>query len=175
MEDETVKELMSSRDTAPLQANPSKGDEGATQLGEAVDPCAPGAAEDDQQKERVPIVWTGRSKDPPAAAASSTGNVANAVDSAAAQKPVQRLKPNTGFLLNLVADAERGNKRKCAEEATQVSLNVLGQVGPPQTSLRGVCPPLPRLYFIVDTSHCPDCFQIVHAQPPPFAPAGPRP
>ena len=143
MEDETVKELMSSRDTAPLQANPSKGDEGATQLGEAVDPCAPGAAEDDQQKERVPIVWTGRSKDPPAAAASSTGNVADAVDSAAAQKPVQRLKPNTGFLLNLVADAERGNKRKCAEEATQVSLNVLGQVGPPQTSLRGVCPPCP--------------------------------
>lgn len=96
----------------------------------ALDPgSTPDAAADDPQKERIPIVWTGRPKDPPSGAvASENGTKEKAGDEAIQERPAHRLKPNAAFLLNVVADAERGNKRKCAEEATQVSLNVLSQV-----------------------------------------------
>ncbi|CAL8465109.1 g4644 [Coccomyxa elongata] len=86
------------------------------------------ATAEDQQKERTPIVWVGRSTESPAATPSRAAELPATVNDKTAERPVLRLKPNAGFLLNLVADAERGNKRKCAEEATQVSLNVLGQV-----------------------------------------------
>ncbi len=86
------------------------------------------ATAEDQQKERTPIVWVGRSTEPPTATPSAAAEAPATASDKTAERPVLRLKPNAGFLLNLVADAERGNKRKCAEEATQVSLNVLGQV-----------------------------------------------
>lgn len=78
-------------------------------------------------KERTPIVWTGRPKEAVTAAApaASTSKVA---DDAGSEQPQQRLKPNAAFLLNVVADAERGNKRKRAEDATNVALSVVGQV-----------------------------------------------
>ena len=95
------------------------------QQNEATTGAAPA---EDQQKERTPIVWVGRHKEPAAAAHSTVAEAPATTNENTAERPVLRLKPNAGFLLNLVADAERGNKRRCAEEATQVSLNVLGQV-----------------------------------------------
>lgn len=86
------------------------------------------ATAEDQQKERTPIVWVGRSKEPSATTSSAAAEAPATANDSTAERPLLRLKPNAGFLLNLVVDAERGNKRKCAEEATQVSLNVLGQV-----------------------------------------------
>ncbi len=142
MENGAKEDVLSTEKTGTEDLNPKETSEGPEKP-EDPGTSAPGGAEDDQQKERVPIVWTGRPKDPPAAAASSTGNAADTTDgataAAAAAKPMQRLKPNAGFLLNLVADAERGNKRKCAEEATQVSLNVLGQVCPSSLDALHVC------------------------------------
>ena len=86
------------------------------------------------EAQRQPIVWTGRAREPEKAGAEAT---AVAVEPKAQQQqeaklPPQRLKLNTAFLLNVVADAERGNQRRCAEDATAVSLSVLEKV-------RGFC------------------------------------
>ena len=79
-------------------------------------------------KERVPIVWKGKAKDD--ASSSKPSEPAKAPDTQPTPelKPLQRMKPNAAFLLNVVADAQRGNERLCAEEATSASLTVLGQV-----------------------------------------------
>ena len=86
-------------------------------------------AEQEPSKERVPIVWKGKAKDD-----ASSSHVAEAAGPSDLQpslepRPLQRMKPNAAFLLNVVADAQRGNERLCAEEATNASLTVLGQVG----------------------------------------------
>lgn len=86
-------------------------------------------AEQEPSKERVPIVWKGKAKDD-----ATSSQVAEAAGPSDLQpspepRPLQRMKPNAAFLLNVVADAQRGNERLCAEEATNASLTVLGQVG----------------------------------------------
>jgi hypothetical protein len=83
---------------------------------------------DAQPKERRQIVWTGRSKEAAPSASPKKAAATRAKAAAPEERPLQRLKPNAAFLLNLVADAERGNKRMRAEEATNVSLSILGQV-----------------------------------------------
>ena len=79
-------------------------------------------------KERIPIVWKGKAKED--ASSSKPAEAAKAPDTQPAPEPklLQRMKPNAAFLLNVVADAQRGNERLCAEEATSASLTVLGQV-----------------------------------------------
>ena len=87
------------------------------------------AAEQEQSRERIPIVWKGKAKE--AASVSTTVKAQEVKDKQPTPepKPLQRMKPNAAFLLNVVADAQRGNERLCAEEATNASLTVLGQVG----------------------------------------------
>ena len=82
----------------------------------------------DPNKEKVPIVWKGKAKED-----ATSSKAAAALDATETQpppepKPLQRMKPNAAFLLNVVADAQRGNERLCAEDATNASLTVLGQV-----------------------------------------------
>jgi hypothetical protein len=95
----------------------------------------PSSAEDtaegltlEPSKERVPIVWKGKIKED--ASSFKPAAVARKSDTQPIPepKPLQRLKPNAAFLLNVVADAQRGNERLCAEEATSASIAVLGQV-----------------------------------------------
>lgn len=100
----------------------------------AAAPAAPEAAPattTDPKEARAPIVWTGRAREAPAptpAAAPEPDQDVAAAAPAAEARPAQRLKPNAAFLLNVVADAERGNARRCAEDATAVSLSVLEKV-----------------------------------------------
>ena len=79
-------------------------------------------------KERAQIVWKGKAKDD--AAPSKATEAAKPAESKPLPepKPLQRMKPNAAFLLNVVADAQRGNERLCADEATNASVTVLGQV-----------------------------------------------
>lgn len=80
-------------------------------------------------KERKPIVWTGKAKEPASSSKAAEPTEAVEKQPAPEPKPLQRMKPNAAFLLNVVADAQRGNERLCADEATNASLTVLGQVG----------------------------------------------
>ena len=85
------------------------------------------------EPQRHPIVWTGRAKEPEKAGAGAKNAAAGPKAQQQQQpqetkQPQQRLKLNTAFLLNVVADAERGNQRRCAEDATAVSLSVLEKV-----------------------------------------------
>jgi hypothetical protein len=99
---------------------------------------------------RQPIVWSGRAKEPtPEPVKAATADASRAAPENASkeaqQRPAQRLKPNMAFLLNVVADAERGNQRRCAEDATAVSLSVLEKV--PSFSLQK-CPAHERMHVI---------------------------
>ena len=79
-------------------------------------------------KERIPIVWKGKAKDDASSSKPAEASKAPDTQPTPEPKPLQRMKPNAAFLLNVVADAQRGNERLCAEEATSASLTVLGQV-----------------------------------------------
>lgn len=109
-------ELEENMDQANATAKPSSTEE--TAEGTTLEPS----------KERVPIVWKGKANDD--ASSSKPAEAAKAPDTQPTPepKPLQRMKPNAAFLLNVVADAQRGNERLCAEEATSASLTVLGQV-----------------------------------------------
>ena len=87
------------------------------------------AVEQEQSRERIHIVWKGKAKE--AASVSTTVKAQEVKDKQPTPepKPLQRMKPNAAFLLNVVADAQRGNERLCADEATNASLTVLGQAG----------------------------------------------
>ena len=85
-------------------------------------------AAQDPSKERIPIVWKGKARDDASFSQAAEASEATETQLPPEPKPLQRMKPNAAFLLNVVADAQRGNERLCAEEATNASLTVLGQV-----------------------------------------------
>ena len=79
-------------------------------------------------KERAQIVWKGKAKDDTAPLKTTEAAKSPESKPLPEPKPLQRMRPNAAFLLNVVADAQRGNERLCADEATNASLTVLGQV-----------------------------------------------
>ena len=86
------------------------------------------AAKQEPLKDRIPIIWTGKAKDNAGSSKAAEAPETTEKQQTPEPKPLQRMKPNAAFLLNVVADAQRGNERLCADEATNASLTVLGQV-----------------------------------------------
>ena len=86
------------------------------------------AAKLDALKDRIPIIWKGKAKEDATSSKAAQAPETTEKQQTPEPKPLQRLKPNAAFLLNVVADAQRGNERLCADEATNASLTVLGQV-----------------------------------------------
>lgn len=79
-------------------------------------------------KERTQIVWKGKAQDESTLQKATEAAQSSESEPLPEPKPLQRMKPNAAFLLNVVADAQRGNERLCADDATNASLTVLGQV-----------------------------------------------
>ncbi len=85
-------------------------------------------AKQEPLKDRNPIIWKGKAKDDTSSSKAAEAPETTEKQQTPEPKPLQRMKPNAAFLLNVVADAQRGNERLCADEATNASLTVLGQV-----------------------------------------------
>ena len=79
-------------------------------------------------KDRIPIVWKGKAKDGDSSSRGTEAPQITETQPTPEPMPLHRMKPNAAFLLNVVADAQRGNERLCADDATNASLTVLGQV-----------------------------------------------
>lgn len=86
------------------------------------------AAKQELLNDRIPIVWKGKAKDDDSSSRGAEAPDTTDMQPTPEPRPLQRMKPNAAFLLNVVADAQRGNERLCADEATNASLTVLGQV-----------------------------------------------